>query len=300
LPYGKFTLHVKSQNREGGWSKSELKIPLTVLKPFYLAWWFITLIAALLLVAIYVFIRFRTNQLASDKNKLERTVSERTVQLKQSLSEQAELLAEKDVLMKEIHHRVKNNLQVISGLLELQGKSTDDETAKEALLEGRNRVRSIALIHQNLYQFENLSSIEIKRFVSDLCRQIESVFKKQGKIAIHIDVPVLYLDIDSAVPLGLILNELLSNSFKYAFSDGVDGEINLEIHTVTEGRYQLQYSDNGPGLPANFDLRRATTLGIQLINDLSRQIGGNVKYEYNKGASFIINFTNRNLRKNED
>lgn len=300
LPYGKFMLHVKSQNREGAWSKSELNIPLAVLKPFYLEWWFIALLAVVFIAALYAFIKFRTEQLAADKNKLEQTVSERTVQLKQSLSEQAELLAEKDVLMKEIHHRVKNNLQVISGLLELQSKSLDDETAKEALVEGRNRVRSIALIHQNLYQFENLSSIEVKRFVHDLCRQIESVFKKQHKIAIYIDVPVLYLDIDSAIPLGLILNELLSNSFKYAFNDGIDGEINIEIQTLADGRYQLKFSDNGPGLPDNFDLSRATTLGIQLINDLSRQIGGNVKYEYKNGASFIINFTNRNLRKNED
>ncbi len=300
LPYGKFILHVKSQNSEGAWSKSELTIPLVVVKPFYLQWWFIALLAALVLAAIYFFIRLRTKQLAADKNKLEQTVGERTIQLKQSLSEQAELLAEKDVLMKEIHHRVKNNLQVISGLLELQSKSLNDETAKEALMEGRNRVRSIALIHQNLYQFENLSSIELKRFVNDLCRQIESVFKKQHVVAMYIDVPVLYLDIDSAVPLGLILNELLSNSFKYAFNDGVTGEINLAIQTVTDGRYQLQYSDNGPGLPANFDLNRAGTLGMELISDLSRQIGGSVQYVYKNGALFIINFTNRNLRKNED
>jgi len=110
----------------------------------------------------------------------------------------------------------------------------------------------------------------------------------------------LYLDIDSAVPLGLIMNELLSNSFKYAFNDEVTGEINLDIAAVAEGKYELVYSDNGPGLPANFDVSRASTLGIQLINDLSRQIGGHVKYEYKDGATFTIHFTNRNLRKNED
>ena len=126
--------------------------------------------------------------------------------------------------MKEIHHRVKNNLQVISGLLELQSKALNDEAAKDALREGRNRVRSIALIHQNLYQFENLSTIELKRFVNDLCRQVESVFKKQNKVAMNIKVPDLRLDIDSAVPLGLIMNELLSNSFKYAFNDASQGK----------------------------------------------------------------------------
>ena len=116
----------------------------------------------------------------------------------------------------------------------------------------------------------------------------------------NVEVPVLYLDIDSAVPLGLIMNELLTNSFKYAFNNAVAGEINLEIGTITDGKYQLKYADNGPGLPPDFDLTRATTLGMQLIYDLSRQIGGKVKYEYKDGASFIINFTNRDLRKKED
>ncbi len=300
LPYGRFMLHIKAQNKEGAWSGSVLTIPLLVLKPFYFKWWFIALLVLVLIAAVYWIIKWRTKQLAAERNKLEQTVNERAGQLKRSLSEQAELLSEKDVLMKEIHHRVKNNLQVISGLLELQSKTVNDHAAKNALMEGRNRVRSIALIHQNLYQFENLSSIELKRFVNDLCRQVESVYKKQSKIILTTNVPVLYLDIDSAVPLGLIMNELLSNSFKYAFSDALEGEITLEIHVAGEGKYELIYSDNGPGLPANFDLNHASTLGMQLIHDLSRQIGGKVKYEYKNGASFIINFTNRNLRKQED
>ena len=300
LPYGKFTLHIKAQNREGAWSKSELNIPLLVLKPFYLEWWFIALLALLFAIAVYWIIKSRTKQLAADKNKLEKLVNERTAQLKQSLTVQGELLAEKDVLMKEIHHRVKNNLQVISGLLELQGKSLNDEAAKDALREGRSRVRSIALIHQNLYQFENISTIELKRFVNDLCRQVEAVFHKKNNVVMNIAVPDLHLDIDTAVPLGLIMNELLSNSFKYAFNDGTAGEINLAINTLAEGKYELVYSDNGPGLPADFDLSMATTLGIQLINDLSRQIGGKVNYENRNGAAFTINFTNRSMRKNQD
>ena len=116
----------------------------------------------------------------------------------------------------------------------------------------------------------------------------------------NINVPVLYLDIDSAVPLGLIMNELLSNSFKYAFNDVATGEIDIEIRVAEEGKYELIYSDNGPGLPEDFELTRTTTLGMQLIHDLSRQIGGRVKYEHKNGAVFIINFTNRNLRKQED
>jgi len=300
LPYGVFTLHIKAQDREGAWSKSELSIQLHVLRPFYLTWWFICLVVLLFAAAVYGVIKLRTKQLAADKSKLEQTVNERTIQLKNSLSEQAGLLAEKDVLIKEIHHRVKNNLQVISSLLELQSKNLTDERAKDALLEGRRRIRSIALIHQNLYQIESLSSIELRRFVDDLCRQVEGVYKRQGEITMNIDVPVQYLDIDSAIPIGMIMNELLSNSFKYAFKEGLAGEINLAIHPVAEGRYELIYADNGPGLPTDFDPNRATTLGIQLIADLSRQIGGKVRYENRNGASFIITFTTRDFRKNQD
>jgi two-component sensor histidine kinase len=191
-------------------------------------------------------------------------------------------------------------LQVISGLLELQSKTLNDETAKEALMEGRNRVKSMALIHQDLYQFENISAIELKKFVNDLCMQVESVFQKKNNVVINIEVPSMHLDIDTAVPLGLVMNELLSNSFKYAFNDVVPGKIDLEIIALTNGKYKLNYSDNGPGLPANFELSNATTLGIQLINDLSRQIGGTVKYENKNGAVFTINFTNRSMRKNTD
>jgi len=300
LPYGVFTLLIKAQDREGAWSRSVLNIRLQVVRPFYLTWWFICLIILLCAAAVYSIIKLRTKQLAADKSKLEQTVNERTIQLKRSLTEQAGLLTEKDILIKEIHHRVKNNLQVISSLLELQSKNMSDERAKDALLEGRRRIRSIALIHQNLYQVDSLSSIELKRFVDDLCRQVESIYKRPGGIRMNINVPVLYLDIDSAIPIGMIMNELLSNSFKYAFNEDVAGEINIEIRSVAEGRYELMYSDNGPGLPSSFEPGRATTLGIQLIADLSRQIGGNVKYEYKKGASFIITFTDRDFRKNQD
>lgn len=300
LPYGDYVLKVRAQNREGAWNKDELSIPVKVLKPVYLQWYFILIVALLLGLVIYLFIKFRIKQLAREKRRLEETVDERTTQLKQSLSEQTALLLEKDVLMKEIHHRVKNNLQVISGLLELQGKNLTDEAAREALQEGRNRVRSIALIHQNLYQFENLSSIDLKRFTGDLARQVQSVFQREKQVSLLIDVPDMHLDIDSAVPLGLILNELLSNSFKYAFKDVPDGKIAVTIRAVSEGRYQLVYSDNGPGLPPDFELGKAKTLGLQLVNDLSRQIGGRVHYRTLEGAVFTIHFTNREVRKNQD
>jgi two-component sensor histidine kinase len=300
LPYGDFTLRIKAQNREGAWNKTELSIPLLVLKPVYLQWWFIITTVILFMAGLYLLIQFRLKRLADEKKKLEKIVNERTMQLKQSVAKQSSLLMEKDILMKEIHHRVKNNLQVISGLLELQSKTLADETAREALREGRNRVRSIARIHQNLYQFENLSAIDLKRFVTDLCRQVQSVFQRQNQVNMQINVPDIYLDIDSAVPLGLILNELLTNSFKYAFAKNESPQIRLTISSTGEGTYKLTFADNGPGLPGEFDISKTKTLGLQLVNDLTRQIGGKVHYSINQGAVYSINFTNREFRRNVD
>ncbi|REA61545.1 hypothetical protein DSL64_11270 [Dyadobacter luteus] len=300
LPYGHFVLHIKAQNREGIWNERELTIPIDVLRPFYLQWWFILIVVIKLVSGIYLLVRLRLKRLAKEKRKLEQTVSERTAQLKESLSEQSALLLEKDVLMKEIHHRVKNNLQVISGLLELQSKTLTDEKAREALQEGRNRVRSIALIHQNLYQFENISTIDLKRFIDDLSRQVYGVFQSQKSVSVQVNVPPMNLDMDTAVPLGLILNELLTNSFKYAFKDVDEGRVQIDVSEIGVGTYALKYSDNGGGLPAEYDMARTKTLGLQLVNDLSRQVGGKVLYETNGGARFTINFTNREVRKNID
>jgi len=302
LPYGNYSLRVKAQNIQGTWSTSQLRIPLEVIIPFNRTkWFYVFLIFLVAMLVIFIF-RLRTRQLKLSNLLLEDKVKDRTLQLQKSLGEKEILLKEKDVLMKEIHHRVKNNLQVISGLLELQGKTLNDETAKNALTEGRSRVHSMALIHQNLYQFENLSSINMNRFVRSLCEQVSEVFQKEKQLVeVTFTIPeTTELDIDTAVPFGLILNELLTNSFKYAFNTKSGGKINIEASILHNGKYELTYFDNGPGLPVGFDLTKAKSLGMQLIYDLCRQIGGKIKYEYKNGGLFIITFANRETRKKEE
>ena len=163
---------------------------------------------------------------------------------------------QKEVLLKEIHHRVKNNLSVISGLLELQSYSLKNEAIEQTFKESQNRVKSIALIHQRLYQHENLASIELKEYTDDLYKQIHNVFNKTDqKVVFSNKIEKTLLDIDTAVSLGLIINELLTNSFKYAFKPELAGEIEIELLMLNEGSYQMIYRDNGSGLPADFDFK---------------------------------------------
>lgn len=288
IPYGKYTLRVKGQNIAGQWSSKELVIPVVVLAPFYLKSWFVILCIAIMFVAIYVIYKWRVKALESEKKKLESTVEERTVDLKQSLQD-------KEVLLKEIHHRVKNNLQVISSLLELQSKGIEDEAALTAIAEGKNRVQSIALIHQKLYQNDDIAAIEFKGFMEDLCSQVTSVFGY--KVKTEIDVPKVNLDIDTAVPLGLISNELITNSYKYAFKKEGDGKLEISLKETANGQYVLSVQDNGPGLPKEFDIGKANSLGLRLVKRLSKQLGGHVEYHNVGEPRFDIYFKDTAQRK---
>ncbi len=294
LPYGNFILCVKGQNMDGQWSGDELKIPLHVLTPFYLQWWFVLFSFAVIVLAVLFFFRWRTNQLLKAKTALEITVGERTEQLRISLGE-------KEVLLKEIHHRVKNNLQVIVSLLDMHQKKIDSPVLQHSFIEAKTNVRSISLIHENLYRHENLGGVDVNSFVNDLIKQVSTVFNPTKKqIDFICDVPQMQLDIETTVPLGLILNELLTNSFKYTF-DKVDRmKIAVAIKKTDDEAYELIYCDNGLGLPKDFELKKTNTLGMNLIKDLSRQIGGSVNYKFENGSCFTVKFLSLKGRKKVD
>jgi two-component sensor histidine kinase len=283
LPYGNFTLRVKGQNVDGAWSKNELTIPVEVIAPFYKSAWFVVALFLGLAVIIVLFTRFRTQQLEKTNAMLESKVGERTIQLQQTL-------AEKDVLIKEIHHRVKNNRQVISTLLELQTHGLMDEKSKAALQESQNRVQAIALIHQRLYEHESFGAINMDEFMRDLYNQIANVFKKGDQdVNASFDLHNISFDIDTAVPIGLMLNELLTNSFKYAFSGRGKNEIYIGMRKEN-GTYELSFRDSGRGLPPDFNFATARSLGIRLVNLLAKQLNGTAKYVYREGAQFDITF----------
>ena len=201
-------------------------------------------------------------------------------------------LVEKDSLLKEIHHRVKNNLQMVSSLLSLQTKNTRSKAAIEALEEGKSRVKAMALIHQKLYQNEDLSVIEMQGYIESLVNSVQSVFKKGGhNINITIDAEGVELDIDRAIPFGLILNELVSNSFKYAFPEEHENA-KIYIHLSKNGQQGFfEYSDNGVGLPEDSEERANSSMGIRLINRLVNQLQSKLSVDKSSdGVRFWFNF----------
>ena len=294
LPYGKFNLRIKAQLESGNWSEKEILIPIKVLKPFYEHTWFwvTSFFGMLILFALIYF--FRTKKLKKDKARLENLVQKRTNSL-------SEALEDREMLLKEIHHRVKNNLQVITGLLQLQKEELKDQVVMDAFNEGQSRVSSIALIHQNLYQNKNLGNIEFKSFLHDLFGQVAELYENENrkiKLTLHLDET--YIDIDTAVPLGLIVNELLTNSYKYAVANQKNARVDISLVEQEKGRYIITYHDNGPGLKELPDFNNAKTLGINLIGGLAKQLSGKAEYVFENGSTFIISFKDSSIRKKEN
>lgn len=202
-------------------------------------------------------------------------------------------LVEKDSLLKEIHHRVKNNLQMVSSLLSLQTKNTRSKAAIEALEEGKSRVKAMALIHQKLYQNDDLSVIEMQGYIESLINSVQSVYKKGGhNINITIDAEGVELDIDRAIPFGLILNELVSNSFKYAFPHNEDdGKIYIHLRKIAGKEGFFEYTDNGVGLPKDTEERANSSMGIRLMNRLANQLQTSLNTDKTSdGVRFWFNF----------
>lgn len=199
-------------------------------------------------------------------------------------------LDEKEVLLREIHHRVKNNLQIISSLLSLQSSYLQDEASKEVLKESQDRVKSMAMIHQKLYQSGNFEQIEMGEYIKYLVNGLFSSYGiNSGKIKLKTDLQKIYFDIDTAIPLGLIINEIVTNSIKHAFPNK-NGEIFIKIAQEDEN-YLIIVADNGIGLPKDLDIRKTGTLGLQLISNLVRQIDGELELKKTKGTEFRIKFT---------
>jgi PAS domain S-box-containing protein len=198
-------------------------------------------------------------------------------------------LAEKEVLLKEIHHRVKNNLQVVSSLLFLQADKIRDPELVAYFTESQNRILSMALAHEQLYQSRNLAEVHLGGYVQRLVGQIEQTFQPQQNVICQVAVEDIVLDVEQVVPCGLLITELLSNAFKHAFPDGRSGTVEVAIRQQAD-RLQLSVRDDGIGLPADLDPAAADTLGLQLVRALTEQLDGILELDRRDGTRFRVSF----------
>jgi PAS domain S-box-containing protein len=201
------------------------------------------------------------------------------------------LLEEKDVLLREVYHRVKNNLQIISSLLSLQTRTVTDPRILEVLNDSQNRVRSMALIHEKLYQSDNLAQVNFRDYLHSLVPSLlRSYHHSGGAITLQLEVEDTPIALELAIPCGLIVNELVTNALKYAFPGERNGTLRVELHQTADHLNLLRVADDGVGLPPGLDITHAQTLGLQLVNSLVAQVEGTLACERQNGTAFVISF----------
>ena len=201
-------------------------------------------------------------------------------------------LHEKEMLLKEIHHRVKNNLQIISSLLYLQTNELKNEHVLNIITESQNRIRSMAMIHEKLYKSKDIARIAFSEYIQDLTTFLYRSYSLNSDIVkLKMDTGDVLLDIDSAIPCGLIINELVTNTLKYAFPQNRKGEINIKFFSKNNKDFEFIISDNGVGLPDNFQLETCESLGLRLVNNLVDQLNGNMEINKEGGTTFRITFS---------
>ncbi|SDC74888.1 histidine kinase dimerization/phosphoacceptor domain -containing protein [Williamwhitmania taraxaci] len=235
---------------------------------------------------------------------LEETVTIRTQELiiaNSSLNEQKIELQNRnekiEILLKEIHHRVKNNLQLISSLLELHLKKDSDDKLVSIIADGQNRVKAMSLIHQMLFQDENLAIISMEDYIYKLLEQVKTTYTSPRATEVIVDCHGIQFDLDTAIPLGLIINELVTNAFKYALYFSEYPKLSITLQKQTNEDYVLAVYDNGPGLPTNFDFQNNEGIGLHIIPRLCKQLHGSFSNSFNQGTTFTVTFKDTLTRK---
>jgi two-component sensor histidine kinase/ligand-binding sensor domain-containing protein len=275
---GKYLFEVYAKSPNSGWSLKPAVVDFLIEKPFWLRWWFIVIIVLFTAFLLAIIVKLRVEYLK--KRKLSKLVDEQTKELQAGLEE-------KEVLIKEIHHRVKNNLAVISGLLEMQSWNLESEDAKKALEESKLRVLAIAKIHENLYQNKDLGKIDFESFLLELKSGIVSAMHTNRDIDVQIEVRSGLIQVNQAIPCGLIINELITNSFKHAFNDQQEKVIKVNF-IEEDDHFELTVQDNGIGISPDVLETSKSSLGISLIKSLSTQLEGSLSIENDNGAVFKL------------
>ncbi|WP_020603352.1 tetratricopeptide repeat-containing sensor histidine kinase [Spirosoma spitsbergense] len=230
----------------------------------------------------------KSNQLLENK-QLE--INQKNNSLETVLYEKDTLLEEKEWMLKEIHHRVRNNLQIVMSLLNSQAAALQDKAALSAIQESQHRVQAMALIHQKLYQSEQISRVDMTSYINDMVDYLRDSYAQPRPVSFNLSIDLLALDVTQAVPLGLIINEAITNALKYAFPDGRSGTVSLSLHQVTSGTYELTVADDGVGLPVGYAPERSRSLGMSLMYGLCEQLGALLTVTSPPGVTISLLFT---------
>jgi PAS domain S-box-containing protein len=263
-------------------------------------------------ISVDIVRRHAEEALKRSRDKLESLVRQRTVELEKANEALRDELAErlrleeafissindKEILLKEIHHRVKNNLAVISSLLRLQSLQVGDLEVKDIFRESRRRVRAMSLIHEKLYRSDDLESVNVARYMQDLAKELfRSYHVDTGNVRLKIDVPEVSFDVETMIPCGLIINELISNALKHAFPEGKEGELSVSLEKTGKNMYVLLVRDSGRGFPKGLDFSNTKSLGMRIVTSLTDQMEGSIELDRTWGTEFRITFTEKGFRK---
>jgi two-component sensor histidine kinase/Tfp pilus assembly protein PilF len=240
-------------------------------------------------------VQLRTNELAKTNLGLQNEIKER----KKAATELRASLHEKDIMLKEIHHRVKNNLQVVSSMMNLQSDKLTEDYSKKVFINTQDRIHTMSLVHEKLYLSENLASIDFCKYVKDLIDYLFGTYGvKKEKIVLRIKIDNIFLSINSAISCGLIINEITSNSFKYAFPGKRKGEIFIQMQEEGE-KFILQAGNNGVPFPHDIDVKKTGTFGLEMIRILTNQLNGKMEFNGSNGAHFKLQFKESNKKENK-
>jgi len=224
---------------------------------------------------------------ATGKNYIQGTITDIT-ESKVAEEKVRTILVENEIMLKEIQHRVKNNFQVMLSLLSLQARHIQDPQYQDIFRVSQNRIKTLALVYEKLYYSKDFSSINFSEYVQQLIKNIVYVYSVNPlKISIKLNIETLFLELDQAVPCGLIINELVSNSIKFAFPEDRSGEITVDL-SQKGNNLELKVADNGIGIPINIDYKSTETLGLQLVMTLTAQMDGLINYDGSNGSAFSI------------
>jgi ligand-binding sensor domain-containing protein/two-component sensor histidine kinase len=330
LPPGTYVFKVIGSNNDGVWNNAGVSMCIVIAPPFWKTWWAYTsyaviLITLFVLIMMYVQRRERRKLLMDQQRREAELIRQRNIKLKEANDEilrhqeilrersqqiewtNAELkeeivvrqrtedqlktaLGEKEVLLKEIHHRVKNNLTIVGSLLSMQSDSVTDDNDRQLFHEAKSRVITMAQIHEKLYQSKNLADLEFGEYIRGVAAQLFHAYNN-GNASLRISAEKVKFGVDTAIPCGLIINELITNSLKYAFPDGVPGMVFVELRTTPGQDYEVIVGDTGIGFPEGLDFRTTETMGMTLVRALVKQLNGTIELDSDRGAKFIIRFS---------